>query len=648
MADDMELDIDEQEMGEREEASKAYADEDETHYVDYCISCAEESRRARKDILDNMSLLWDAYLNSMDFGDKEDWQSQVITNKPFTAVERAVSIIRKAFKNPNYITTSGVELGDRDISEDAKKAMSYWVSHRNVDFPFVFSNASRMAMAVGQSLEVIPRWETGMILDWTEPWKILRDPDALPGKPWSGSYWIHEEWIDKWKLEEGGKDGYYINTDRIVEGGKESGTEVSKEELERRKRQYWDRSNYRKAVLVREFNGVVLDRQGSLLLPNAKYTIAGQVLIRRPSVIPFVNIRWPGSSFSPIPHVIRFDGRGIVEGIFELWKMLNKMLSLSMDDFSWVVNRMREVFPELLLDPTDLDFYPGKDVFRSTDFIEQPAVRDLLAKSNMSDLLAFAQYIGTNIDNGDFVTEFVQGLPGSRSQITKGEVELKTEQNMGIFDSIGTEVEHGAVNIAYAMYETMVLNWNSESNPSPTRVLGPNNTFARFLEEAPLDVKKQFLTQDCDIKIVGISSQIEMAEKVKLLMAMKAYTESPVFAPFMKPKELLDETVGAMGMYKAPFIKSEQEMMEEEAGKQLVGVLGKLAASGGPEVQSRIQQFIQSLMAESGNAPQAPTGGGIPPAQVGGGIPPGMGPEMAPPQGGNGGMGAPVPPEPAV
>ncbi len=591
--------MDDQELGDREEAAGALADEDDKHYVEYCIACAEESRRARKDVLDAMALLWDAYQNMMDFGDKEEWQSRVITNKPFAAVERAISIVRKAFKNPNYITAEGVEVGDRDMSEEVKKAMMYWSSHKNVDFPRKFANAGRMAMAVGLSLEMIPRWEQGMVLDWTEPWKILRDPDALPGEPWSGNYWIHEEWIDKWKLEEAEKDGYYTNVSEVKEGGGGSGHELTKDELERRKKMYWERSKYRKSVLVREFNGVVLDRKGSLLLPNAKFTIAGTTLIRKPSVIPFVNMRWPGSSFAPIPHILRYDGRGLIEGVFEIWKMLNKMLSLTMDDFSWVVNRMREVVPELLLDPSDLDFYPGKDIYRTTDFLDKPVVNDLLTTSSIDKILAVAQYIAQQIDNGDFVSEFVAGLPGSRSQITKGEVEIKTEQNLGIFDSIGTEVENGAINAAYSMYETMVLNWNAESRPSPIRVLG-DNPFTRFLEGAGLDEKKQFLKENCDIKIVGISAQLQMSEKAKLLMALKNYAESPLFNPYFWPKKLLDETVGALGMYKAPFIKTDAEMDREMIGTQIADVLGKLVESGGPEVQAKIQEFLKSVMSEKG------------------------------------------------
>jgi len=618
MAENIE-NIDDKELKEREEATDALAGEDEKHFVDYCIESARESRDSRRDVLNAMSLLWDAYQNMMDFGDKEEWQSRVVTNKPFAAVERAIAIIRKAFKNPNYITAEGIEVEDKDMSEEVKKAMIYWCSPQKVDFPRKFSNAGRMAMAVGLSLELIPRWENQLVLDWTEPWKILRDPDALPGEPWSGNYWIHEEWIDKWKLEEEGKKGYYINIDEVKEGGTETGLESNKEEIERRKKMFWTRSSFRKSVLVREFNGVVLDKKGKLLLPNAKYTVAAETLIRKPSVIPFVNIRWPGSSFSPLPHILRYDGRGLIEGVFEIWKMLNKMLSLTMDDFSWVVNRMREIVPELLLDPTDLEIYPGKDLYRSTDQLDQPVVRDLLVNSNIDKILAVAQYMAQQIDNGDFVSEFVSGLPGSRSQITKGEVEIKTEQNLGIFDSIGTEVESGAVNAGYAMYETMILNWNKESRPSPVRVLG-ENPFTLFLEGASLDEKKEFLKENCDIRIVGISAQLQREEKVKLLMALKQYAESPLFNPFFKPKELLDETVGALGMYRAPFIKTEQELMQTQTGQQLVEILGKLAASGGPEVKARIQQFISSVSGGGGMAPEVGGGNG---GEAGGGLPTG-------------------------
>ncbi len=617
--------IDDQELNEREEMASALADEDDKHFVDYCIACAKESRDSRKDILDAMSLLWDAYQNIMDFGDKEDWQSRVITNKPFTAVERAVSIIRRAFKNPNYINVEGVEINDKNMSEEVKKALAFWCTPQKVDFPRKFSNACRMALATGTSLELIPRWENGLILDWTEPWKILRDPDALTGEPWSGNYRIHEEWMDMWRLKEQGD--YYINLDKVKEGGQSTGLQDSKEEIVKRKKMYWERTKYRKSVLVRECSGIILDNDGDMLLPNGKYTIAGEVLIRKPEVIPFVNMRWAGSSFVPVPHILRYDGRGLIEGVFDIWKMLNKMLSLTMDDFSWVVNKMKEVIPELLLDPSDLDFYPGKDVYRSTDMIQYPVVKEVFDKSSIEKILAAAQYVSTLVDEGDWVNAMVQGLSGYREQITKGEVEIKTEQSMGIFDSIATEVESGGVNVGYSMYETMVLNWNAESRPSPSRVLG-DNELTRFLEGASLDEKKEFLREGCDLKMTGISSQIQQAEQSKLLMALKGFIESQIFAPYFKPKEYIDEIVGTLGMYKAPFVKTDEELAQSQIGQQIADVLGKLAMSGGPEVQAKIQEFLTSIGAnqpinvgggnggEGGGVPISPQGGLPTPAGV--------------------------------
>ena len=73
-----------------------------------------------------------------------------------------------------------------------------------------------------------------------------------------------------------------------------------------------------------------------------------------------------------------------------------------------------------------------------------------------------------------------------------------------------------------------------------------------------------------------------------------------LFNPYFKPKELLDETVGALGMYKPPFIKTEDELKQSQTGQQIAEILGKLAASGGPEVKAKIQEFIDSVTGKPG------------------------------------------------
>jgi hypothetical protein len=102
---------------------------------------------------------------------------------------------------------------------------------------------------------------------------------------------------------------------------------------------------------------------------------------------------------------------------------------------------------------------------------------------------------------------------------------------------------------------------------------------------------------------------ITRTEKVKLLMALMQVSEKPMFASYFKPKELLDETVGALGMWKAPFIKTKDELAIEEMGMNISQMLGDLASSGGPEVMTQIKQLIDSLRGQN-LAPEVGGGNG--------------------------------------
>jgi len=89
-----------------------------------------------------------------------------------------------------------------------------WFGLSRAKFPIVFNDAAEMGFAVGQSKEIIAKWVNGqgLVFDTIEPWKIYRDPDAEPRNPWSGMYWIHEDWRDIWSLKYGNNG--YINLDR--------------------------------------------------------------------------------------------------------------------------------------------------------------------------------------------------------------------------------------------------------------------------------------------------------------------------------------------------------------------------------------------------------------------------------------------------
>ncbi len=593
---DINLGIDAQEMAEREEAADAYAGENPQHFVNYMEACVKESKDASEELRKVQDECWKAYLNQIDYSDKEDWQAKIVTNKPFASVKGGVSVVRKAFEAPDYLTVKGMQIGDVDITDIVKKSLKFWLNEQHGNFPLMFTDATEMSFVVGQSFEIVPHWDDvrGLIIDLIPPWQIWRDPDAKPRDPWSGNYWIHEEWIDHWVLLEGEKEGIFQNIENVTEA--RSGLS-DREKEERRKGMYWQRSQFRKSVLTSEFFGVVLGPKGDLLLPNATFTVAGREIIRPPRPNPFARMRWPGTSFSPFPHLLRFSGRGILEGVLSVWWVLCNLLCLHIDNLAWSINKLREIDPSVLLDPGDAgEIYPGKVLVKKSGQSANQAIKTVDERGNTTDVLANANYFDQLWQNGAFVNEFVVGLPGTRSRVTKGEVAMKTQQSLGVFDSIGADLEAGAVNAVWAIVETIVLNWTENSNPSITRVFGQEfmrdaQAFARM----PIEERKQLLASGADIQVSGISAQLSRSDMLEKLQVFTRLAESPNYAPYIKPYELLQANAEALNEPSAKFIVSPDE------AKQIQQALNAALPKNEEEVKRGIEKTVTEKRDSTGN-----------------------------------------------
>ena len=552
--------MDDQEMLERQEAADAYAGEDPKHFVSYLEDCVKESKDSSVDLLRVQDECWKAYLNQIDYSNKEDWQAKIVTNKPFQTIKGAISIVRKAFSSPYYLHIDGMHVNEMDISGVVKHALDFWMSDQNANFPVTFSDSCEMAFVVGQSFEMIPHWddEKGLIIDLIPPWQIWRDPDAKSRDPWSGNYWIHEEWLDHWVLKQGEKEGIYENIDAVRE---DSVSVHERDQQEKRKQMFWKRSRYRKSVLTQEFFGVVLGSKGELLLPNATYTAAGGEIIRPPKVNPFIRMRWPGTSFSPFPHLLRFQGRGMLEGVISLWWILCNLMNLHVDNLAWNINKIREIDPSLLLDPRDAgEIYPGKILVKKAGS-SSPVMVTLEEAGKTQEVLPNVAYFNQEWENGSFVNSFVMGLPGTRTNITKGEVQMKTQQSMGIFDSIGSDIEYGAVNLMWSAIETIILNWTRDTgNASIMEVFGPDHQReALAFTNMSIEDRKALLKTKANVQVRGVSAALQKTDMMEKLMYFSKMAESPIFTPYLKPYELLKSAADAMEERDARYIASPDE-----------------------------------------------------------------------------------------
>jgi len=446
--------IDAQELAEREEAARAYAGENEQHYVDFMMDCLKQSVNGYADVRKTQEDCYRIYKENepLNYAKKEPWQSRIVIPKPFSTVAYGAAAVKKAF-SPNFLSITDSK--NAAAAAFWKKVMDNQLNEQNARFRIRFTDATQMGLAVGVSMEMIPRFVPGRGLEYvlTEPWKIHRDPDAISRDNQSGMYWIHQEWIDLYVLKEAEKRGRYFNVDRCAEMsavGNEQDPFLSAERIAQRKELIYQRSTFRKLIQTQEMWGTILDSKGNMLLPHATYTVAAGRVISLPRTVPYSAVRWPGISFSPLPDLLRFGGRGLLEGIVSVWDAMNNIMCLHHDYLLWLVNPMREVVVDLLVNPEDVKSYPGKEYLVHESVNGQQAVRTVDQRHITNEILANLQYHDQNYQIGTFVPSVVQGLPGYRKDITYREQAQNLDQALGVYALMGENIEAGAIDAIMA------------------------------------------------------------------------------------------------------------------------------------------------------------------------------------------------------
>lgn len=568
------IEMDDQELDQREEAAQRYAGEDEKHFVSYCEDCRKTSVNAMTNIRAIQKECWNVYNEEPppNYKNKEEWQSKVIIPKPFGAVQFAMGVVRKAF-SAEFLSVENEN--NPDVADFWEKLIKHQMNKQHGNFPIQFTDASGMAFAVGQSLEMIPVWRPGLGLRFVlvEPWKIHRDPDTSSRQPQSGMYWIHQEYLDFHVLKEAEKTGRYVDVDKVKDFANSKDPDLTKEEMARRKNMIWQRSQFRKSVLTSEFWGMVLDSKGELLLPSATYTVAGNHVIGLPKRSPYRTLRWPGISFSPLPQFLRFEGRGLLQGIRSIWYWMCSLMSLHSDSLNWVVNPPKEINISALVDQDDIDDYPGKTYLVRDTVSGQQVVRTVDRKNITNEILANLNYGDQHFQEGSFVTALVQGLPGWRAEVTAREQAQNLEQAMNVFSLMGTNLEDGAIQVMNAAAETIEINASANDllEVFPKDIVGALTDF-----ESPTGVEIPQLTGSFHVS--GISAIMKDAEVLKAVTELiLPLAEKPTFAPYLNPYNIIksverrtnleDEGV-VVKEEQVAGIQEQQEMMKTELETQ--------------------------------------------------------------------------------
>lgn len=578
--------IDDQEMGERTEAAEGL---DEGHLVDYAYACVEESRTATRKIREEWSELWRMSENEMEFPGKEEWQSRIALDKPHATVQAAKAIIRKALvTGPKFfsLTPYGDDPLNAARTELWEKSLQFWVAPERLNYAINFVDAAEMGFRIGLThyQKLIPREGPPyrMELHLIEPWKVYRDPDSMPRKPFSGMYCIHQDYVDWHILKQGERDGRYFGVERIrgqeaSEGSADgiSGTDDKRSQAQRRQLEV-TRHRFRKSYLTTEFAGTLLNQQGDLLLPNSTYTVSGRAVIRGPFVAPFMasgatadaaGVRWPMVACSPITHPLRFEGRGLLSGVKVLWKLMNQLFSLHVDNLNFQVLSEMEADMSNLYDPTDSASFPGKIHWKKGP---NQVFTEIRRQAKSPEVLANLDAIFKLWQEFSFVSEFSAGVPNQDSrQRTARETEIKSTQALGVFESIGKDLEGGIIDFLSMLYEILLTTWDAQDQPGLIEILGKEHAQAialsGFYDQSTRD---DLLRMRASFSVAGVSALLAKQDQLNRILVIKETLADPQLGPMFKPYEVAKEITDGLDLTDKGVLKTPQEvqaMMEEQA-----------------------------------------------------------------------------------
>jgi hypothetical protein len=378
-------------------------------------------------------------------------------------------------------------------------------------------------------------------------------------------YWIHQEYIDNYVLKELEKSGKYIQIDKI---GQDSPTpenaDLSKEEIALRKDKIYQRSKFRKAPLVSEFWGVVLDPKGNMLLPSATFTFANDVVIEPPRSVPYQTLRWPGISFSPIPDFLAYEGRGLMHGIRSLWAFICSVLCLYNDNLNWVVNPMTEVELTALVDQDDIDTCPGKTYLTRGSLQGNQVVRTVERSARTADVLSVVKYYEELFDSGTFVTNALKGQVEKR-EITAREAAQHLEQSMGVFGLIGENIEFGAIQAIKAGMETVVVN---AGFMDIAEKFGGQVAQMFINERSPTGISLPVLNGGFHVS--GLSAIMKDNETMRNIreLIIPLMGEGSVFAKYMNPYNILKSIEERTNLKDEGIIVNEEQAKEIDQREQ--------------------------------------------------------------------------------
>lgn len=324
--------------------------------------------------------------------------------------------------------------------------------------------------------------------------------------------------------------------------------------------------SFRKKVILDEFWGTLVDRDGQVIAKNIVATLANdQFLIRRPEPNPF----WHQESPFVVAPLVRVPGsvwhKALLDHATQLNFAINELFNLMLDGGIASVWGIRQVKMSSLENAKDFadgipqgatllvkeDVPDNVDVYKRVDTGEVP--NDAL---NMFNLLDREFQVTSKVNDAKL------GLLPPR-QVKATEILDTAQQSAVIFDAIVSDLENRVIKqVLRKGWLTMLQNFEAWSTDDVVGCLGPQQA----MQLAAMGPARRFamFAQGCRFKVDGLSAMLTRVKEFQKLMALLQSVSAnaillQAFVQRFSPEKILDRILKVLAIDPDTLAMTEEE-----------------------------------------------------------------------------------------
>ncbi len=546
----------------------------------------------------------DAFLGYQDFSDKIPGQSTEFIPKTGTAVEQFASWFKRStmqiggdwyeIKVPSYLpgfsgaaTKAITDLFLNDLLTNDQKLSN---------FSTVLSDAGKIGAL--ESLIIVKVY--GNILPYGAPdggpvWKLRMDlvpfEQYFPDPSGAGLYEIHEFEVDYWQVVQRAKEGLYDLAEVEKLGSEKLGHQRGQRYASGKAQTESTSPSIRKKVVIREFWGTMLDKDGNVVMHNAVCAVAnGTHLIRPLAPNPYMHASSPFVCCPVMRVPFSEHHKAIFDDAAGLNFAINDLYNLIIDGAIGTVWGTRQLRHSYLENPDQIsDGIPqGETLVVSANMPPGEKVLENIAESSIPpEAFHVLEMMNREFTAAALTSELRLGMTPDKQVKATEIVQVDAGTNQ-VLDGIAGDLEKNLVEPILTKAILLIAQFADKSDLiALANVLGPIQ--AQEYISLPAE-QRVAMTYPRGVKVRGLSAVLERVRNFQKLMALlQVVTTNPLFMQSFfqrySPAALLRYIMKVLQLDPSDFMRAgkegQEEMMRDLMGMQAMAQLQQ-TSQGGP------------------------------------------------------------------